>query len=76
MIANLRFKKSATIDRHSAPFEIDVVCIAGTGFTSVGESVSVISAGEFVRWPKGEEHCLWTTDPEMETLMVERHSSG
>ena len=28
-IANLRFAQDATIDEHDAPFEIDVICLAG-----------------------------------------------
>jgi quercetin dioxygenase-like cupin family protein len=73
-VANLRFGRNAFIDKHSAPFEIDVVCVSGSGFTSVGDEEFPISAGETIRWPKGYDHCLWTTDDTMETLMVERHS--
>ena len=73
VIANLRFAHNATIDRHDAPFDVDVICVSGSGFTSVGEDEFAISAGQTIRWPKHQDHCLWTTDDTMETIMVERH---
>jgi quercetin dioxygenase-like cupin family protein len=72
VIANLRFSPNATIDEHSAPFEVDVICIAGEGFVSIGEESSPFRAGERVVWPAGANHRLWTKDSEMETLMIER----
>ena len=72
-IANLRFQSKATIDRHDAAFDIDVICVSGLGFTSIDDKVSSLSAGETVRWSKGREHCLWTDGEPMETIMVERH---
>jgi quercetin dioxygenase-like cupin family protein len=72
-LANLRFSSDATIDRHSAPYDIDVICLNGAGFTSVGEEVFAIHAGQTVRWPRDIDHCLWTDGTEMETLMVERY---
>ncbi len=71
-IANLRFSPNATIDEHSAPFDIDVICISGEGFVSVGDQSSRFRAGERVVWPAGVNHRLWTEGSEMETLMVER----
>lgn len=73
LLANLRFDHSANIDRHSAPHEIDVVCIAGAGFTSVGDDAFSIHAGQTVRWPANVDHCLWTEHSSMETIMVERY---
>jgi quercetin dioxygenase-like cupin family protein len=72
-IANLRFTLNATIDEHAAPFEVDVICVAGEGFVSVGTETSRFRAGERVVWPAGVNHRLWTEGTEMETLMVERH---
>jgi quercetin dioxygenase-like cupin family protein len=72
VIANLKFAANATIDEHSAPFEIDVICLDGAGFVSVGGESSVIRAGERVVWPAGVNHRLWTDGVPMETLMVER----
>jgi quercetin dioxygenase-like cupin family protein len=72
-IANLRFSPNATIDEHSAPFEVDVICIAGNGFVSVGEHSSPLEAGQTMVWPPGINHRLWTENSEMETLMVERN---
>jgi quercetin dioxygenase-like cupin family protein len=72
-IANLKFQQNATIDEHDADFDIDVLCIAGSGFTSIDDDDFPISEGETVRWPKGKMHCLWTIDTTMETIMVERH---
>ena len=75
-IANLKFSANATIDEHSAPFEVDVICVAGEGFVSVGEESSPFRAGDRVVWPAGVNHRLWTRDTEMETVMVERNAPG
>jgi quercetin dioxygenase-like cupin family protein len=72
VIANLRFAANATIDEHSAPFEVDVICLDGEGFVSVGDKSSAFRAGERVVWPAGVDHRLWTQGSAMETLMVER----
>jgi quercetin dioxygenase-like cupin family protein len=71
-IANLRFSPNATLDEHSAPFDIDVICIAGAGFVSIGKQSSPFQAGERVVWPAGVSHRLWTEGTQMETVMVER----
>jgi len=76
LVANLRFAADATIDQHSAPHDIDVICIAGCGYTSVGGDVFVIGAGQTVRWPRDIDHRLWTEGEPMETIMVERHGDG
>ena len=70
-LAMLRFGKQATIHEHPADFEIEVICLEGAGYTSVNEEQAAIKAGERVCWPTGQPHCLWTTDSEMTTLMVE-----
>jgi quercetin dioxygenase-like cupin family protein len=72
-IANLRFSPNATVDEHSAPFEVDVICISGEGFVSVGEQSSPFRAGQTIVWPPGINHRLWTESSEMETLMVNRN---
>jgi len=72
-VAHLRFSPDATIDEHSAPIEIDVICIGGEGFVSVGNETSRFRAGERVVWPAGVNHRLWTQGTNMETLMIERH---
>lgn len=74
-VALLRFDKEATIHEHAAKIDIDVICLGGSGFTSVGKEQSPIFEGERVRWPAGELHRLWTTDDEMLTLMVEHTAS-
>lgn len=71
-IASLRFSRDASIDEHSAPVDVDVICISGEGFVSVGKEVSPFRAGERVVWPAGVNHRLWTQHSQMETLMVER----
>jgi quercetin dioxygenase-like cupin family protein len=72
-LALLRFGPEATIHEHAAPnLEIDVLCLEGQGFTSVGDETTPLHAGERVRWPAGERHCLWTAEHPMLTLMVER----
>ncbi|WP_420642615.1 hypothetical protein [Candidatus Leptofilum sp.] len=74
-LAMLRFDKNATIHEHPADFDVDVICLGGSGFTSVGKEQSPIYEGERVRWPAGKPHRLWTTDDEMLTLMVEHIQS-
>lgn len=72
-VANLKFAPHATIDEHSASIEIDVLCIGGAGFVSVGNESWPFRAGERVVWPAGVNHRLWTLDATMETVMVERY---
>jgi quercetin dioxygenase-like cupin family protein len=72
-VANLKFARNATIDEHSAPFEIDVICIDGEGFVSVGDDLSSFRAGDRVVLPCRISHRLWTEDAAMETLMLERN---
>ena len=75
-LAQLRFGRNATIDEHDAPFEIDVICLAGAGYVSVAGEMSRLLAGERGRWPAGKLHQLWTEgEDEMMTLMVE-HWNG
>jgi lysyl-tRNA synthetase class 2 len=75
-LAMLRFEKEATIHEHSADFDVDVICLEGAGFVSVGKKQAAIKAGERARWPAGKLHRLWTTDDEMITLMVEHTKSA
>lgn len=70
-LAMLRFGKNATVHEHPANFDVDVICLKGKGFTSVGKEQAPIQAGQRVHWPSGKPHRLWTTDAEMVTLMVE-----
>jgi len=74
-VAALRFAANATIDEHSAAFEIDVICLGGEGFVSVGGKAMPFRCGEFVTWPAQVNHRLWTEDVAMETLMVEHHEA-
>lgn len=75
-VSMLRFDKQATIHEHPADIDIDVICLGGSGFVSVGKEQSPIYEGERVRWPAGKPHRLWTTDDEMLTLMVEHTQSA
>jgi len=74
-VAQLRFAEHGTIDEHAAPWDIDVICTSGSGFTSVGADTCPIAAGQAVRWPRDAMHRLWTESAAMETLMVE-HRRG
>ena len=73
LIATLRFAPHATIHEHSADFDIDVVCLDGAGYVSVGGAQSSFAAGQRVHWPPGALHRLWTDTQPMVTLMVEHH---
>ena len=75
VIANLRFSAHAFIDEHSAPFEIDVVCVDGEGYVSVDGVSSPLHCGESVTWPASVDHRLWTDSSEMETLMIEHRDA-
>lgn len=70
-IAMLRFDEHATIHEHDAPMTIDVICLEGAGFVSVGAEQGPLHAGERVHWPAGELHRLWTDGEPMLTLMIE-----
>jgi len=72
-LAMLKFAPCGTIHEHDAPFDIDVICLEGSGFTSVDGEWGPIQAGERVRWPAGKMHRLWTEEGEMVTLMVEHY---
>jgi len=72
-IAMLKFDPNATIHEHDAPIDIDVICLEGSGFTSIDGEQAPIKASERVRWPTGKLHRLWTEAGEMVTLMVEHN---
>jgi quercetin dioxygenase-like cupin family protein len=71
LIAMLRFSPDAGFPAHTAPFDVDVVCLDGAGFVLVGEASHPFRAGEYVRWPANAMHRLWTESEGMTTLMVE-----
>ncbi|HEU0304824.1 MAG TPA: hypothetical protein VFR32_09625 [Gaiellaceae bacterium] len=71
-IAELRFSENATIHEHPGENDTIVVCLAGEGFTSIAGENAPIREEQWVRWPKGVSHRLWTQGSTMTTLMVER----
>ncbi len=72
VLAMLRFQPEATIDEHRAPHEVDVICLEGEGFISVEDRINSFAAGQWMTWPAGRLHRLWTAERGMITLMVER----
>jgi quercetin dioxygenase-like cupin family protein len=70
-LALLRFVSEATIDEHAAQYDIDVRCLAGHGWVSIGEHRFPVAPDDQVRWPAGVMHRLWTDDEPMTTLMME-----
>ncbi|HVD01060.1 MAG TPA: cupin domain-containing protein [Candidatus Dormibacteraeota bacterium] len=70
-VAMLRFGPDATINEHQADHETEVVCLEGSGFTSVAGREAEIRAGQRVNWPAQRPHRLWTAGSPMVTLMVE-----
>jgi hypothetical protein len=75
-IAMLRFTEQATVHEHPGNTDTIVVCIEGSGFTSIGSESAPIAAGQQVRWPKDVPHRLWTEDSTMTTLMVENWAAA
>jgi quercetin dioxygenase-like cupin family protein len=71
-VAMLRFGKNGAIDEHATGADVDVICLEGKGFTSVGGESVELEAGQRVRWPAGVPHGLWTEGTKMVTLMVHR----
>lgn len=71
-VAMLRLGPGATIDEHAAPFPIDVLCLEGSGWTSVGDEVVELRAERKIRWPADVPHRLWTEEGTITTLMIER----
>jgi quercetin dioxygenase-like cupin family protein len=72
-VAMLRFGPDATTDEHADDERVhEVICLEGSGYTSVGAAEGAIRAGERVTWPPGVMHRLWTEGEEMTTLMVAR----
>jgi quercetin dioxygenase-like cupin family protein len=70
-VAELRFSEHATVHEHPGERDTIVVCLAGEGFTSVGDEVTQLREEQQVRWPRGVRHRLWTEGTTMTTLMVE-----
>ena len=75
-VAMLRFEHDATIHEHPGPNPTVVVCLEGSGFTSVGREAAPIAEAQRVVWPSGVPHRLWTEGTTMTTLMIERPSSA
>ncbi len=74
-LAMLKFAENGTVHEHPADWLIEVCCLEGKGFTSVGGEVAAIKAGERVQWPAGIPHRLWTENSTMITLMIEHTSA-
>lgn len=72
-LAMLRFEPDGTIHEHPAQIEIDVICLEGEGWVSMGDEQAPLKAGQRIRWAAGIPHRLWTTETSMLTLMVEHY---
>ena len=71
-VAELRFSEHARITEHPGENDAIVICLAGEGFTLIGDETVPIREEEWVLWPKATTHGLWTEDSTMTTLMIER----
>ena len=71
-VAELRFSEHAAIPEHPGENDAVVICLAGEGFTSVGGEAARLCEDEWVLWPEGTTHGLWTEGSTMTTLMIER----
>lgn len=74
-LAMLQFEANGTIHEHPADIEIDVICLAGQGMTSIAGEIFPLQADQKIRWPAGLPHRLWTEGTTLTTLMVEHTSS-
>jgi quercetin dioxygenase-like cupin family protein len=72
LLAMLRFGKNGTIHEHPGASDAIVSCLEGEGYTSVGNESAPIASGQWIFWPAGIRHRLWSEDSTMTTLMVER----
>jgi quercetin dioxygenase-like cupin family protein len=68
----LRFEPDGAIHEHPGEHDAYVACLEGEGWTSVGNERAQLRAGQFVVWPRGVLHRLWTEGTTMTTLMYER----
>jgi quercetin dioxygenase-like cupin family protein len=77
-VSMLRFGRGAAIQEHADERggTHEVICLEGSGFTSLGGEKAPIRAGQRVTWPPSIVHGLWTEDDEMVTLMVGRYSAA
>ncbi len=66
----LRFGPDATIDEHSHHSPVEVICLQGSGFTSIAGERAAIAAGEKTTWPAGQDHRLWTESEPMIVLLL------
>jgi quercetin dioxygenase-like cupin family protein len=71
-LAVLRFGEHGKIDEHAGENDAIVSCLEGRGYTSVGGETAELESGQWVFWPAGVEHGLWTDGSTMVTLMCER----
>ena len=71
-VAVLRFAEEGTIHEHPGPNDTIVVCLDGSGFTSVAGEAAPLTACDRADWPRDIPHRLWTDGSTMTTLMVER----
>lgn len=77
-VSMLRFGRNSAIQEHADARggTHEVICLEGSGFTSLDGEKAPIRAGERVTWPPGVVHGLWTENDEMVTLMVGRYSGS
>ncbi len=71
VVADLRLAPNAATDIHAAPYDIHMICLAGSGFTMCDGETQPICAGQTVLWPEGLVHNVSTEDSSMETIMLE-----
>jgi quercetin dioxygenase-like cupin family protein len=72
VLSMLRFQPGGTIDERAADHPVDVICLEGSGFISLGGRTHRFTAGHSMLWPRGVLHRLWTDRHHMLTLIAER----
>lgn len=71
-VSMMKIKPNGGMPTHQDKAEIEVICLEGSGFVSVGEDKIPFKMGDRVTWPPNTDHRLWTSDDEMITLMIEK----
>ena len=75
-VVQLRFEIHASTDEHAVGWDIDVMCLEGEGNTVIDGQAEALRSDQWVHWPAGKPHRLFTENTTMITLMLEHVGPG